>query len=396
MSKLAINGGTPVITTSWPQWPQWDQTEQHQVLAVLESGEWGGFNEKVTEFEHLFAKRHAATYCYTATNGTQSLEAALRVLGVGAGDEVIVPPYTFIATANAPRLAGAKPIFVDIDPATYNLDINLVEAAITPRTKAIIPVHFAGLPADMDALLPLAEKHGLYIIEDAAHAHGSTWHGRPVGALGHIGSFSLQASKNLTAGEGGILLTNHEELAGKLWSFINQGRKPDGAWFEHGILGSNQRMTGWQAGILLAQMGRFEEQLQRRQENARRLHTILDEVDGLTPQKWDDRCEVHAHHLFIIRYDAAAWQDVPRERFVAALEAEGVPLSIGYTVPLYDQPPLAAPHSRHLPCPATEHACRSEGTWMHHSALLATPTMVDGIAQAIFKVREQIDELRDS
>ncbi|MCB0106207.1 MAG: DegT/DnrJ/EryC1/StrS family aminotransferase, partial [Caldilineaceae bacterium] len=330
---------------------------------------------------------------YTVTNGTQSLEAALRVLGVGHGDEVIVPPYTFIATANAPRLAGATPVFVDIDPATYNLDINLVEAAITPKTKAIIPVHFAGLPADMDALLPLAKKHGLYVVEDAAHAHGSTWHGRPVGTLGHVGSFSLQASKNLTAGEGGIVLTNDDVLAGRLWSFINQGRTPGGAWFEHDILGSNLRMTGWQAGMLLAQMTRFEEQLQRRLENARRLHTILAEVDGLEPQHWDERCEIHAHHLFIIRYDQDAWQGIPRERFVKALQAEGIPLSIGYTIPLYDQPPLAAPFSRHLPCPVAEHACQPEGTWMHHSVLLAEPEAIDDIARAIFKVRDAIDEL---
>ncbi len=393
MSKLAINGGEPIRAAAWPQWPQWGAAEQTQVKRVLESGEWGGFNAAVKEFEAQFAQRHRAAHCFTATNGTLSLEAALRVVGVGAGDEVIVPPYTFIATANAPRLAGATPVFVDIDPATYNLDISQVEAAITPKTKAIIPVHFAGLPADMDALLPLAAKHGLYIIEDAAHAHGSTWRGQPVGALGHIGSFSLQASKNLTAGEGGILLTNDEALAGQLWSYINQGRSPDGAWFEHGMLGSNLRMTGWQAGILLAQMERFEEQLQRRQTNARRLHTILAEVDGLEPQAWDERCEIHAHHLFIMRYDAAVWQGVPRERFVEALQAEGIPLSNGYTRPLYEQPPLAAPHSRHLPCPVAEHACRSEGTWLHHSVLLAEPTAIDDIGRAIFKIRAAIDEL---
>jgi len=394
MSTLAIHGGEPIRRTPWPKWPQWDGAEQKALLTVLESGEWGGFNEAVQAFETLFAERHQATYCYSATNGTQTLEAALRVVGVGHGDEVIVPPYTFIATANAARLAGATPVFVDIDPETYNLDIRLVEAAITPKTKAIIPVHFAGLPADMDALMPLAEKHGIYVIEDAAHAHGSTWHGKPVGTIGHIGSFSLQASKNLTAGEGGILLTNHADLAGKLWSYINQGRKPDGAWFEHDILGSNLRITGWQAAILLAQMSRFEAQLQRRQENARRLQAILEEVDGLVPQQWDTRCDLHAHHLFIMRYDETRWQGVPRETFVKALQAEGVPLSIGYTVPLYEQPPLAAPYSRHLPCPATEKACHSEGTWLHHSVLLAEPEAMDDIARAIFKVREQVETLQ--
>lgn len=393
MTKLAINGGTPIRTNSWPQWPIWDSTEKERLNRVLDSGEWGGSSPAVKEFEALFAERHQAAHCFTLTNGTQSLEAALRVLGVGPGDEVIVPPYTFIATANAPRLVGATPVFVDINPQTYNLDVTLIEAAITPRTKAIIPVHFAGLPADMDALLPIAEKHGLFVIEDAAHAHGTTWHGKPVGTLGHVGSFSLQASKNLTAGEGGIVLTNHANLAEKLWSFINQGRNPEGGWFAHQMLGSNLRMTGWQAGLLLAQMTRFEEQLQRRQENARRLHAILAEIDGLEPQQWDERCELHAHHLFIIRYDQDAWNGVPRERFVRALQAEGIPLSIGYTLPLYEQPPLVAPHSRHLPCPATEHACRSEGTWMHHSVLLAESEAMDDIAHALVKVREGIATL---
>ena len=394
MSKLAINGNAPVRSTPWPRWPQWGDSERQHLQNVLESGEWGGFNPAVREFECAFAGLHGARYCFAAVNGTLTLEAALRVVGVGTGDEVIVPPYTFIATANAARLTGATPVFVDIDPETYNLDINLVEAAITERTKAIIPVHFGGLPADMDALLPLAAKHGIAVIEDAAHAHGSTWHGKPIGTLGHIGSFSLQASKNLTAGEGGILLTNDEALAGKLWSYINQGRSPGGAWYEHNTPGSNLRMTGWQAGILLAQLERFDAQLQRRQENARRLHNILAEVDGLEPQRWDERCEVHAHHLFIMRYDAEAWQGVPRERFVKALQAEGVPLGSGYTLPLYKQPPLAPPYSRYLDCPATERACATEGTWMHHAVLMAEPDEMDDIARAIFKVRENIDELR--
>lgn len=396
MSKLAINGGQPVRTAPWPKWPQWQAAESKQLQTVLESGEWGGFNQIVRDFEAAFAKRHQAKHCFAAVNGTLTLEAALRVVGVGHGDEVIVPPYTFIATANAARLAGAIPVFVDIDPETYNLDVNLVEAAITPRTKAIIPVHFGGLPVDLDALLPLSAKHGLYVIEDAAHAHGSSWRGRPIGTFGHISSFSLQASKNLTAGEGGILMTDHDDLAGKIWSFINQGRAPDGAWYQHNMLGSNLRMTAWQAGILMAQLERFDDQLTLREENARRLHNILTEVDGLTPPHWDERADRHAHHLFIIRYDAEQWQGVSRETFVKALRAEGVPLSVGYTVPLYKQPPLAEPYSRVLDCPATERACSTEGTWMHQSALLAEPEAMDDIARAIFKVRENIHELQNA
>jgi dTDP-4-amino-4,6-dideoxygalactose transaminase len=392
MSKLAINGGTPVRTNPWPRWPQWDEREKERVLAVLESGEWGGFNETVKEFEQTFARRHGAKHCITVVNGTISLEAALRVLGVGPGDEVIVPPYTFIATANAVRLVGATPVFVDIEPDTYNLDVEQVEKALSKRTKAVIPVHFAGLPVDMDELLPIAQEHGLAILEDAAHAHGSSWHGQPMGTHGDIGSFSLQQSKNLTAGEGGILITNDDELALKLWSFANQGRSPEGAWYEHSMLGSNLRLTGWQAGVLLAQMERLDEQLQRRQASARRLNEILEEVDGLAPMRWDPRADNHAFHLYMMRYSPKKFNGLPRERFIEALRAEGVPCSAGYAQPLYHQPPLAKPHSRILPCPVAEQACR-EAVWLTQNLLLAGPEEMEEIGRAIVKVRENIQEL---
>ena len=389
MSKLAVDGGTPVRTKGWPQWPQWDERERQQVLEVLESGEWGGFNDKVREFEAAFGRRHQAKHCLAAVNGTLTLEAALRALGVGPGDEVIVPPYTFIATANAVRLTGATPVFVDIEADTYNLDVARMAEAISSKTKAVIPVHFAGLAVDMDALLPLAQQHGLGVVEDAAHAHGSSWRGQPLGTLGHIGSFSLQQSKNLTAGEGGILLTNHDDLAAKLWSYINQGRSPTGAWYEHGQMGSNLRMTGWQAAMLLAQMERFEAQLARRQQNARQLNAILEEIDGLQPMRWDVRADAHAFHLYMFRYDAAGFRGVSRNRFIEALRAEGVPCSTGYGQPLYQQPPLHAPYSRILPCPVAEQACQ-EVIWISQSVLLAEPGEMDEIAQAIVKVREHI------
>jgi dTDP-4-amino-4,6-dideoxygalactose transaminase len=393
MSKLAINGGSPVRTATWPRWPQWDERERERVLGVLASGEWGGFNPVVKDFERTFAQRHQAKHCITAVNGTISLEAALRVLGVGPGDEVIVPPYTFIATANAVRLAGATPVFADIEPDTYNLDIEQVEKAISKRTKAIIPVHFAGLPVDMDELLLIAHAHELAVLEDAAHAHGSTWQGQPMGTHGDIGSFSLQQSKNLTAGEGGILLTNDDELAGKLWSFVNQGRSPAGAWYEHELLGSNLRMTGWQAGILMAQMERFDEQLQRRQANARRLIEILEEIDGPAPMRWDPRADNHAFHLFMMRYQPKKFGGLPRERFVEALRAEGIPCSTGYAQPLYKQPPLAKPYSRILPCPVAEQACR-EALWLTQNLLLAEPDEMEQIGRAMVKIRENVRELQ--
>lgn len=393
MSRLAIHGGTAVNSDPWPHWPQWSEQEREALGAVLDAGEWGGFDAAVGEFERAFAARLDAEHCIAATNGTMTLEAALRALDVGPGDEVIVPPYTFIATANAPRLVGAMPVFVDIDINTFNLDVDAVAAAITPRTKAIIPVHFAGLPVDLDRLLPLAAQHGIAVVEDAAHAHGSTWHGRPVGALAQIGSFSFQASKNLTAGEGGALVTNDAGLYDRLWSYVNQGRTPGGAWYEHGNLGNNLRITGWQAAILAVQLTRLDAQLQQRMANARRLIAFLDEVDGLMPLAWDERAENHAFHLFIMRYDAAGFAGLPREQFVAALKAEGVPCSTGYPMPLYAQPPLQEPFARLTPCPATEEACR-EAIWLTQNMLLAAPDMIDRIAEAILKIRAHSAELR--
>lgn len=389
MAQLAIKGGAPLRTKDWPRWPQWGEEEAQRLQQVLDSGEWGGFNPLVREFEEAWAKRHQAKYCVSAVNGTLTLEAALRVVGVGYGDEVIVPPYTFIATANAVRLVGATPVFADIEADTYNFDMDQVAEAISPKTKAIIPVHFAGLAVDMDRLLPLAREHNIAVIEDAAHAHGSTWRGTPLGSLGDIGSFSLQASKNLTAGEGGILITNDEQLALKLWSFANQGRDPQGKWYEHGILGSNLRMTGWQAAVLLAQLGRFEEQLTRRQNNARYLTSILEEIDGPAPMSWDIRCDNHAFHLYMMRYDPAKFNGLSRDEFVKALNAEGIPSSVGYPRPLYQQPPLAEPYSRVLPCPVVEQACK-ESVWLTQNILLAEPEDMEDIGRAIVKIREQV------
>jgi len=392
MSELAVLGGKPIRSEPWPRWPVWGNAEWLRLEQVLVSGEWGGFNQLVHEFEQAFGARHAARHCIAAANGTLTLEAALRVLGVGPGDEVIVPPYTFIATANAVRLVGATPVFVDVEPDTYNLDMRKVEEAIGPACKAVIPVHFAGQVADMDSLMALAERHGLYVVEDAAHAHGATWRGTPAGVIGHIGSFSLQLSKNLTAGEGGILLTNDDALAEKLWSYVNQGRLPGGEWYQHGMLGSNLRITGWQAGVLLAQLERLDEQLQRRMENARRLYAFLEEIDGLDAMRWDPRCEAHAHHLFMMRYRAEAFGGLPRERFVEALCAEGVPCSTGYAIPLYKQPPLDERYARIMPCTVAEQACE-EAIWLTQNLLLAEPAEMDDIARAVIKVREQAHAL---
>ena len=391
-STLALHGGTPVRNKAWPRWPQWDENERAGLLAVLERGEWGGYDRAVREFETAFAARHAAAHCVTTVNGTTTLETALRALDIGPGDEVIVPPYTFVATASAVRIVGATPVFADVELETWNLSIPAVEAAISPRTKAVIPVHFGGLPADLDALLPLAARHGLAVIEDAAHAHGSSWNGKPVGAQGTVGSFSFQASKNLTAGEGGALLTNDPVLAEKMWSIANCGRSSDGKWYEHPNLGTNLRLSGWQAAILSAGLTRLDAQLQRRMSNARRLRSFLEEIDGLTPQRWDARADAHAHHIFLMRFETDLFAGLPREKLIAALRAEGIPASPVYPYPLYEQPPLVEPYSRVTPCPNGELLCQ-QTVAMGQNLLLADPEEMDDVANAILKIRENVGRL---
>ena len=240
MSKLALSGGKPVRERPFPAWPVFDAREEKLMLEVLRSGQWWRYTlgealdptagessqrSKVADFQERFAAMHGSQYGIACANGTAALEVALRALGVGPGDEVIVPPYTFIATATAPMLIGATPVFCDIDLATLNLDPARLEEAITPRTKAIVPVHFAGLAADMDAIGRIAARHGIAVIEDAAHAHGGYWNGRPLGSIGAAATFSFQASKNMTAGEGGLITTNDPAVAEICESLVWVGRK---------------------------------------------------------------------------------------------------------------------------------------------------------------------------
>src|SRR5690606_8381823 len=271
-NPLAIDGGTPVRSQPFPAWPVFDHREGRALLEVLHSGHWGALTgTKVPAFEKAFAQFQDAAYGVCVPNGTIALELALRALGVGPGDEVITTPYTFIATASAAFAVGARPVFVDIDPDSLNLDPDRLEAAITERTKVIAPVHIGGHSADMDGVLRVAAAHGLRVLEDAAQAWGASWRGRRVGALGDLGIFSFQSSKNITAGEGGIVLTNDAELAELCWSIHNVGRVPGGEWYQHERLGSNLRMTEWQAAVLLAQLERLPEQLALREANARYL-----------------------------------------------------------------------------------------------------------------------------
>lgn len=291
---------------------------------------WRTPGTRTLEFERKFAAYHQAKYGIAVTNGTAALEVVLAALEVGPGDEVIVPDFTFIATASAVLAAGALPILVDVTPDTYCLDPNLVEEKITGRTRAIIAVHMGGHSADLDRLPEIARRHRVRLVEDSAHAHGTEWKGQKVGAIGDIGTFSFQASKLMTAGEGGTIITNDDELERRARSVHDCGRMP-GEWFySHFIYGSNYRLGEWQGAVLTQQLSRLDKQATARTKNAGYLDRTLPEIEGITPQKQDPRCTRNGHYAYIFHYESSAFAGLPIKRFIEALEAEGIPTQASY------------------------------------------------------------------
>ena len=404
--KLAIEGGQPLRTLPFPSWPVWDEREEQLLLEVLHSGHWGILNGgKVAQFQDKFARFQGAEHALCVTSGTAALEIALRALGIGPGDEVITTPYTFVATPSAAFLTGARPTFVDINPSTYLLDPAQVEKAITPRTKAIMPVHVAGCPVDMDGITDVARRHNLFVIEDACQAWGAAWNGRPVGAIGDLGCFSFQASKNINAGEGGALVTNSSELAERCWSLHNVGRIRTGAWYQHEFLGWNYRMTEWQGAILLAQFERLPEHMERRSDNATYLSARLTQAGGLIPAKVDPRVTRHAWHLYMATYDPDAFGGKPCAEFITMLRAEGIPCSPGYR-PLNQMPALLRALAEqagqihpwdtadtNLPvlpaCPVAEDLCERT-VWLTQNLLLGDHEDMDDIVAAVAKIQTAV------
>lgn len=400
LEELAIKGGKPVRKRPFPSWPVFGKEERKALQEVLDSGRWGIGGTKNAQFSQAFAKWLGVKRVVTCTNGTAALEISLRAAGVAPADEVIVPAYTFVATASSVLSVGAVPVFADIEPETYMIDPDLIERTITPKTKAVIPVDIGGAPANMDAILKIVEEHNLRMVEDAAQAHGAEWKGVKLGGMGDFAIFSFQSSKNLTAGEGGAISTNNEELGEDAWSIMNCGRRKDRQWYEHFILGSNFRMTEFQAAILLKQLPRVERQMKVREKNAAYLARRLNEVEGITPLKVYPEVTRHAHHLFIMRYDKDAFGGLQKAKFVEAMNKEGIPLAPGYTVPLHELPairnyklPYAKLDYAGTVLPVTEHACKEEGTWFHQSVLLGAKKDMDDIVDAMLKIRRHYKEL---
>ena len=403
---LALFGGSPCRTRRFPSWPVFGQPEEARLIRVLRSGNWGRLDgTEVDEFERRFAAMHGCRYGIAVVNGTVSLRIALIAAGIRAEDEVIVPPYTFVSTASAVVEANAVPVFADIDLDTFNIDPGAVRAAITPRTRAIIPVHFAGQVADMEAIMAIADGHGLVVIEDAAHAHGASYRNRPAGSLGHIDSFSFQSSKNLTCGEGGIITTNDDALAEACRSIHNCGRVTGGIWYEHHVVSGNYRLGEFQAAVLNCQLDRLESQTATRDANGQYLASRLASIPGLRPQKRPPDCTRHSHHLFMLRLVAAEF-GAPRAAVIAALQAEGIPCSPGYGFSLPDQPmfrnkafgPYLAGAAGRLDysaarCKNSDLICREQCVWLGQELFLGTRSDMDDIADAFEKVYEHREAL---
>jgi len=408
MAMLALMGGTPVRSKPFPQWPEFGEEEKRSLLLVLQGRDWGGYpspNTYAKLFNERFAAYHGARYGIGAANGTVTLEVALKAGGLRPGDEVIIPAYTWIGTASAVLCAQGIPVFVDSDPDNYCMAPEAFEAAITPRTKAVIPVHLGMEMADMDAILAIAQRHNLLIVEDCAHAHGAQWNGRGAGSLGHFGSFSMQTSKILTAGEGGMILTSSEQFAERCESLINCGRPSLSDKYKYRTMGYNYRMTEFQTALLLAQLERMPEQTERRLKNARLLIAKLRGINSIRPLAWDARITRPAIYHFLLRYDPTAFMEVHRDVFLMALAAEGIPAEGAFYEPLYRAPlwhfrrddyatyeGSEVDYSR-LCCPVAEKAAYDESVWLHHPLLLGDEQEVNDIAEAIGKIQVNAEEL---
>jgi len=407
MSKLAILGGEPVRTTPYPAWPVFDQRDIDAVTTVVKSGRWGGYpypGPQTAEFTRRFAELQGGGYAVSMVNGTVTMEVACRAADIGWKDEVIVPAYTFQATAAAPMAAGAIPVIVDIDPHTYCIDPKAVEAAITPQTKAIIPVHLGAQMADMDAIMDIAERHGLIVIEDCAHAHGAKWRGKGAGTLGHFGSFSLQSSKILTAGEGGVLLCRTAELAARAASVIDCGR-PHGELDKPFTLGANYRMTELQAALANVGLDRFPEQVRQREEMAAYMDESLSEIPGVRVLRHDPRHTTRALYGYIFAIEPEVF-GVKHDAVCYALDQEGIPCWVGYEAmhhyelfqPLLSKLPVPSAFPERfqfdrMQFPEAERACQREAVWLDERVFRAGKPGVDDAVAALRKIYDSRIEL---
>jgi dTDP-4-amino-4,6-dideoxygalactose transaminase len=415
MSELAILGGSKTRTQPYPQWPVWDQRDIAAVVEVVKSGQWGGYpfpGPKTAELAKKFAEMQGGGYAVPMINGTITMEVVLRAAGIGWGDEVIVPAYTFQATASAPMGAGAIPVIVDVDPNTYCLDPQATDKAITPKTKAIIPVHLGHQMTDMDAIMELAEKHRLLVIEDCAHAHGAKWRGKGAGTIGDFGSFSLQSSKILTSGEGGILLCKTPEHAALAASIIDCGRQHalgGGGEDPNGLAtqGGNYRLSELQAALALVGLERFPEQARQREAMAAYMDESLSEISGVRVLRRDERHTTRSFYRYIFAVNPQEY-GVEHDVLCAALDAEGINCWVGYEAmhnySLFQpqRSTLAVPKAfpeyfefEKMDLPQATRACEHEAVWLDEAVFRSGMVGVDDAVNALKKIQRHAQELTE-
>ena len=407
VAKPALLGGTPVRKERFPTWPVADEREEKILADVIRSGRWYRVSgTMVKKFEQEYARLTGAKFCLATSSGTGALHTSLGALGVGPGDEVILPPYTFVATLNVILICHAMPVFVDVDLETSQIDARKIEAAITGRTAAIIPVHYSGNCADLDAIMEISRRRKVPVIEDACQSHLAEWRGLKAGTYGATGCFSFQATKNLNCGEGGAILTSDEELFDRCYAFHynGSGRRA----MANPLHGTKYLMTEFQAAVLLAQMTRLEEQSKIRDRNGQYLTSLLKEIPGILPMKMYEGCTRHAYHVYKFRFQKEQFAGMPRARFMKALQAEGIPCNSGYT-PLnkqrYLKNALASRGYRRIyseqelnswmarnECPMNDRLCE-ESVGLVQSMLLGPRGDIDQIAEAIRKIQAHAKEV---
>ncbi|MEK7404763.1 MAG: DegT/DnrJ/EryC1/StrS family aminotransferase [Acidobacteriota bacterium] len=408
MSELAILGGEAVRRRAFSPWPQYSEADARRLVAVLESRNWGGYpfpNTLADEFARKFAAWHGAEFGCCAANGTIALVAALQAAGVRFGDEVIVPAYTWDGTAAAVLFAGGVPVFADIDPDTYCLDVESARRAITKRTRAVIPVHLAMRFVEMDALVDLAVERDLAIIEDCAHAHGGQYKGRGAGSIGDLGCFSFQSSKLMTAGEGGMVITSRLDCFELVQSLTNCGRASVTDQFKRRVVGSNYRITEFQAALLLGQLEALPALAEKRARHAALLSPALAEIEGVRPLPPQPAITRDTIYNYVFQYKAGDSR-VSRDLFVAALDAEGIPCDGRFYEAVYrsdlfpardeEFPQLTGRRWDEVQCPVAERAAYEESVWLPQFLLIGDEGDVEDIARAVAKVMAHREALREA
>jgi len=411
-SKLAILGGEPVRKNkSWPAWPHWDDKVIDSLMKTAKSRIWCRIQSAsgaVVTFEKEFAKLTGARFCVATGSGTQALHTCVEALGIGPGDEVITSPYTDPGTTASILSARALPVLADLDPESYQLDPDEVERRITENTRAIMPVHMMGQPADMRRIMAIAKKHNLKVIEDACQAHLAEFDGKQLGTIGDVGCFSFQSSKTIACGEGGGIIGNDEALMDQCYTVHNHGTSRRG---QTEVIGPKYRMNEFEGAVLLGQLSGVRERFQRRNENAAYLTSRMKDIPGLTPQKLYEGTQSGSFYLYAMSYHKEHFNEVDRATFLKALSAEGVSLSPYIKQGLHREPWIdhildskvykkmysaqrLRDYREQCACPKCDKVCEEMAMIWASGPLLGTREDMADIADAIEKVYENRDKLR--